>query len=300
VATRNGRLTVIGVDRGQAEVWANEGTNTAVPPHRHDRYGGNPDYTETLRILSLLVIPSTPNAMTVKVNAGLYYYQGVPYWFDGSTSGSLSGYVPSGTQKHFVIIAIDRSDNTIAIIDGADVGDVFFSSTTVADIAEIAIADVYLPLAAVQLYTGQTTIGLSDIVFDLRQWHGERKANQFGSMAPAPDTVVLYYGDVDLKTVADYTVSVPSGKRFYPGEIGLICTELDALTTQPTIRAGITGSLAKHYSATITTALTAVNKRERVNAAAPEDGETDFTFGITTGATATTMTGLFYVRGVLL
>jgi hypothetical protein len=84
--------------------------------------------------------------MTVKVNAGLYYYQGVPYWFDASTSGSLSGYVPSGTQKHFVIIAVDRSDNTIAIIDGADVGDVFFSSTTVADIAEIAIADVYLSL----------------------------------------------------------------------------------------------------------------------------------------------------------
>jgi hypothetical protein len=240
--------------------------------------------------------------MTVKVNAGLYYYQGLPYWFDASTSGSLSGYVPSGTQKHFVIIAIDRSDNTIAIIDGADVGDVFFSSTTVADIAEIAIADVYLPLAAVQLYTGQTTVGLADIVFDLRQWNSPREWIQYegvGSSGPGPNTVTLYYAGIDFKTIADYSLTIPSGKYFWPGEIGIICDTLDTLTTQPEVQAGISGDEDKWLSPTTTTDLTAAQRRETFTAGTGDEGETTAVVGITTAAVATTMTGTIYVRGIL-
>lgn len=111
--------------------------------------------------------------------------------------------------------------------------------------------------------------------------------------------VVLMTKEVDLEVVADQTITLPSGCKFWLDEIGLIATSIDTLTIQPTIRFGITGSLAKHYAATITTAITAAGKREIETPLVPEDGETSLTAGVTVAATATTALGRFWFRGML-
>lgn len=304
VADRGGVPTVIGVDEKGAEEWAANGTNTSLPNHRHDIESFNPDFVESLRFLPLLVWPSNPLAMTVTANPGVYWYQGLPYWFSGATTSSLSSYVPTGGNlRHFVIIAIDRSTGGLTVIDGADVGNPILPvNLAVSDIAAIDVADKYYMLAAIQFYPGQTIIRQSDIRFDLRQFNGVRDAIQFagsGSVGPGPNTVTLYYAGIDFKVVADYTIAVPSGRYFWPGEIGAICDTLDTLTTQPTVRAGITGSLAKLLTATVTTELTAEQKRETFTALTPEDGETAVTVGITSAAVATTFLGTFYIRGIL-
>lgn len=304
VADRHGVPTVISEDSTQANVWAANGSNINTPTHRHDRKSSNPDYIESLRFLPLLVWPSTPLAMTVTVNPGTYWWQGTPRYFDGGTSGSLSSYIPaSGNLRHFVIVAIDRSDGTIAIIDGSDAGNPLIAvNVTMEEVAAIAIADKYLPLAVVQFYAGQTTVRLTDIVFDLRPFNGNADVFQLAgedSSGASPRRVTLYLAGVDLETVADYVVAIPDGRLFWPDEIGIICDTLDTLTTQPTIRAGIEGSEAKWLAATTTTELTAANKRETFTPLTPEDGETTVSFGVTTAATVTSMTGTFYATGIL-
>lgn len=130
-----------------------------------------------------------------------------------------------------------------------------------------------------------------------RKDDGESAGNAFKSFCGVE--VVLMTKEVDLEVVADQTITLPAGCKFWIDEIGLITTSIDTLTVQPTIRFGITGTLAKHYSATITTALTAVGKREIETPLVPEDGETSLTAGVTVAATATTALGRFYWKGIL-
>jgi len=94
--------------------------------------------------------------------------------------------------------------------------------------------------------------------------------------------VVLMSKEIALKTVADQTLTLPAGCRFWPDEIGIIATDIEGLTTQPTVRFGITGDLDKHHAAAITTKLTAAGKREKFDPAA--------------GAT---VKGRFYWKGML-
>lgn len=112
--------------------------------------------------------------------------------------------------------------------------------------------------------------------------------------------VVLMTKEVDLEAVADQTITLPSGCKFWVDEIGLIATNIDTLTVQPTIRFGITGTLAKQNAAAITTDITATGKREIEVPLVPEDGETSLTAGVTVGATATTALGRFYFKGLLI
>jgi len=128
-----------------------------------------------------------------------------------------------------------------------------------------------------------------------------------GATTPATDwlrlmmtaEIVIATGEINLKTVAEQTLTLPTGCRFWINEIGIITTTVAGLTTQPTIRYGITGSLAKHRAATITTLLTAAAKRETYAPLVPEDGETTLTAGVTVGAAGTTVKGRFYWQGLL-
>lgn len=131
-----------------------------------------------------------------------------------------------------------------------------------------------------------------------RKDNGENASTVFESFCGVQ--VVLMSKEVDLKVVADQTITLPSGCKFWLDEVGLIATSIDTLTIQPTIRFGITGALAKHYAATITTLITATGKREIETPLVPEDGETSLTAGVTVAATATTALGRFYWAGKLI
>jgi hypothetical protein len=216
IQNRNGVLTaVIEKYGGVANSFSNDGTTYPAELHDHYRLGPNPNFVEGLRFLPLAVVPSTPLALTVYVFPGWYRYQGPqPVAWSGGNTGSLSAYVPSvdDGSKHFIIIAIDRSDNTLAIIDGADLtagGDPLFPTNptvTISDIEAIAIAEPYLPLGVVLLEYGHTTIKPKDIVFDYHLWNGSAMDIIGLTAVTAPDPAADYAVIYDTAAAANRKV----------------------------------------------------------------------------------------------
>ena len=132
----------------------------------------------------------------------------------------------------------------------------------------------------------------------IRKDDGETSGIAFESFCGVE--TILMSKEIDLETVADQTLTLPSNCKFWLNEIGLIATSIDTISTQPTIRFGITGSLAKHNAAAITTDITAAGKREIETPLVPEDGETSLTAGVTVAAVATIALGRFYWKGMLI
>lgn len=124
-------------------------------------------------------------------------------------------------------------------------------------------------------------------------------ANWFREGAGTED--ILLMDEIDLTAApADYTITLPANCHFWWSECGIILTRAVAgLVTQPTVRFGITGTLAKYLAATLTTLLTAQYKRERFQTLLADDGETSLTFGVTVSGAAGTLTGRPYFKGML-
>lgn len=110
---------------------------------------------------------------------------------------------------------------------------------------------------------------------------------------------IFLFPEIDLKTVADYTLAIPSG-FINPDEFGIRLTTLGGtVVTQPTIRFGIPGTLAKYVPAQLTTLLTALGKRERFEGLPVDDEETQVTFGVTVIAAGSgAIKGTPYVKGL--
>ena len=103
-------------------------------------------------------------------------------------------------------------------------------------------------------------------------------------------TNTIYGPEVDfLGAPADFTVTCPANCKVWVEEVGWILTVLTldggALTVQPTVRAGITGTLAKLLAAVPTTLLTAAGTRERYITLLTDVGETTLTAGFTVAGT---------------
>lgn len=112
--------------------------------------------------------------------------------------------------------------------------------------------------------------------------------------------VVIFSRDIDLTLVADYGLALSSNLYFWLSECGIICTAIDAMTVQPTVRFGVDGDEDKQVAATQTTLLTDAHKREAFTPLIKEDGEgPNLVAGVTVGATADAMTGRFYFKGLL-
>jgi hypothetical protein len=187
--------------------YSNGGTSYPASAHNHYLEGPNPEYVEGRRFMPVGVHPSNPAALTVYIEPGFYRYFGTVKAWQGGDSGSLSAYVPvvADGRIHFVIIGLDRSDNTIDIIDGDDVmpgGDIYFPANAVVtydDILAITIDPKYMPLAVVELLYGQTTINVKDITFDHRLWGGE---------VPNPLDIDALTEDTTPDVTADYLVTL--------------------------------------------------------------------------------------------
>lgn len=112
--------------------------------------------------------------------------------------------------------------------------------------------------------------------------------------------IVLTTIETDWKTTFDEEITIPSGLRFYPIEVGAIATTIDTPTNHPTIRFGINGSLAALLAATALTNCNAVGERERFTSLVSFNGCTTLTAGVTVAATGTTWKGRFYFTGFLM
>jgi hypothetical protein len=121
--------------------------------------------------------------------------------------------------------------------------------------------------------------------------------------------VELMTEEIDfLAAAADYEIALPAGCHFWLDEVDWIVTAKTgaAITAQPTVRAGIVGTLAKYLAATLTTLLTAAFKRERYSTLLADDGESsaaNLSVGITVPATlagAGTFLGRAIISGRLI
>ena len=218
----NGVLTVIGVDDRRAIEFGGGRPGTPVGAHAwlHSRLGPDPLFISGLQYLPLLVTPTNPaDDLTVTVQGGAYKLDdGSLQFLETAVSGSLSSYVP-GSGYHFVIVCLDRPNDAIVIVDGADVSnssDALFGKATVskADIEAVSISADYWPLAVVLLYAGQTQITARDITHDLRP--GNSGGGSGGSVAGADTQVIFndggaYAGDSGL-TFTKATDTLTSGR----------------------------------------------------------------------------------------
>lgn len=143
----------------------------------------------------------------------------------------------------------------------------------------------------------RNTINMGGAIIN-RKDNGETAIAAFYSFVGAQ--IVFMTKERDLKEVADHTIYFPSDCKFWITECGLVATNIDTLSVQPTVRYGITGSPAKHGAAAITTNITAEGKMEIETPLVPGDGETSLVAGVTIAATATTARGRFYFVGKLI
>lgn len=195
--------------------YSNNGTSYPAQSHSHYLEGPNPDYVEGRRFMPGVVHPSSPPALTVYVEPVFYRYEGTMKVWEGGTTGSLSSYVPvvDDGRIHFVIIALDRSDNSVDIIDGDDVpqgGTILFPVNAFVDyddVLGVSIAAKYWPLAVVELSYGQTAVKVKHITYDHRLWGGEVGLDIVGlTEDTAPDPTADYLVTYDASAAANKKV----------------------------------------------------------------------------------------------
>ena len=127
---------------------------------------------------------------------------------------------------------------------------------------------------------------------------GETTGGDFAQFSSAETTLMTK--EIDLKTTACHTITIPTGATFFINEAGVISTAVTSLTTQATFKIGCaTDATNTILENTQTTDLTAAKKRERYIPNNSEDGLQTITVEISTGASATTAKGRFYFKGML-
>ena len=127
---------------------------------------------------------------------------------------------------------------------------------------------------------------------------GETTGGDFLQFAGTETTLMTK--EIDLKTAACHTMTIPTNAKFWVNEMGVISTNISAMTTQPTIKIGCDDTNTSTLMASLQTVeLTTENRRERYLPATPERGLQTITVEIATGATATTACGRFYFKGML-
>lgn len=116
----------------------------------------------------------------------------------------------------------------------------------------------------------------------------------------AGNEAVIMSGDKNLKTLADDVVSItiPTNTRFYINEVGVIVTAAISVTVQPNVSFGITGNTVAILASTATTGSTQFS-RDRFTSPLLSGGQTSLTASVKSAATATTMNGRFYWKGML-
>jgi hypothetical protein len=115
--------------------------------------------------------------------------------------------------------------------------------------------------------------------------------------------VVLFSDLVNFKALATHTITLPTGCHFYPNECGIVANSVAAATVQPTVSFGITGTNAALQAAALTNGqgtLTSNYSRYRQQTLLTWNGQTSLTGTVTVVATATTLQGRYYFKGILL
>src|SRR3990172_4652407 len=164
-------LEVIKLDRdafapssGGGSSW-DGGAQLGAHAGQHALGGGDTVWIQTKQIVPLRTRPAIPASMRVFVESGAYQYQsGFNYWPGGYTS-DMTAQVPGAGLQLYRVLYIDAVTNALAYANTATmVIDPYLANfKTVLDLIPAGC----VPLVAIRLYNGQTTIVEADI-YELR------------------------------------------------------------------------------------------------------------------------------------
>jgi len=130
----------------------------------------------------------------------------------------------------------------------------------------------------------------------IRKDNAELVARNFQNFS-GPE-VIFITSERDFETTFDETITLPAGSHFWVNEIGVLCTALDALGTQATIRFGDNIGAANQLAAVQTTDLDAAGNRQIYTPLDKKTWLTQLKAGVTIAATGTTVKGRFYFKGM--
>ncbi|MCK5548791.1 MAG: collagen-like protein, partial [Thermoplasmata archaeon] len=171
------RWRVHGRDIRAYEDW---GGVSYLPPHAMSHSFGDPDQTGGVdpvwifkrQFMPLLPRPEASGTMSLYLEPDFYYFEGQYHWWPGSGTTSLLGFVPTGASNaKFVTIYLDGELGIPQFIDGEEFNFGSYGpwglSTDFGNLIALPNPSQGIPIAAVRLYTGSTSIGWGDI-YDLR------------------------------------------------------------------------------------------------------------------------------------
>jgi len=150
---------------------------------QHAMFGGDTTWIDLKQIVPLRTRPDNPVSMQVYVESGPYQYlNGYNYW-PGGLSSDMTAQIPSSALTQiYRIIYINPTTNALAYINSAEMADDPYMANYEGILDLIPVTSV--PLSAVRLHNGMTTITETDI-YDLRAIIGSAPGTVSGSGAIA-------------------------------------------------------------------------------------------------------------------
>lgn len=180
-------IQVLSVDWSTLPDWDGE---ALLPLHGsdHEFPGPDPVFVQKRAIVPLRASPQSTPDLTVNVAPDFYPYDEGFNFFEGADSEDLTARIPgTGGQGRFVLIYVAGATNTLAYSNGT--ADTAEPETLAVPLEIPDPPEGSVPICAVRLVNGQTTIDEDDI-YDLRIIVGAMG----GTVAPAEHELDLRYG----------------------------------------------------------------------------------------------------------
>lgn len=201
--------------------YADWGGASYIPPHAESHSFGDPNQTGGIdpvwifkrQFMPLLPRPMVSGSMAIYLEPDFFYFEGQYHWWPGSGTTDLGGYIPTGAfNARFVTVYLDGDLRIPQFLAGPEFDFVSYGPWGVATDpgTYISLPDSSqgIPIAAVRLYTGSTTIGWGDI-YDLRS--PQRPLGATGSFVNIYDEGI-YQGAVgSIDFIGDNVEVVVSG-----------------------------------------------------------------------------------------
>jgi len=214
-------LEIIKLDRdafapssGGGSSW-DGGAQLGAHAGQHALYGGDTVWVNTKQFLPLRTRPVVPASMRVYVESGAYQYQtGFNYW-TGGYSSDMTAQVPAAGLQLYRVIYIDATINTLAYANTATMPiDPYLADF---EVVLDLIPTNCVPLSAVRLYNGMTTIAEVDI-YDLRSLISSAPGTSSGGGA------IALWGNVLIVAVlgGDYTTIQAAINAANSGQLVLV------------------------------------------------------------------------------
>ncbi len=166
------RMEVLSFDKSRIFDWGTDGAGGSFPllPQHGNTHSSDPDapyfdpvWVQKRMLLPLLVRPTTPPSMSVRVYDDFYPYGSSWKRYGGETTGDLSSFIPASGYGVFVTVSIDGATNSLQYTEGTPF-------TTTPDPVYDALPTPprgSIPLCAIA-FTWATTAITDDNLFDIR------------------------------------------------------------------------------------------------------------------------------------